>query len=159
MNPTAATVTTGDAFARDERGAAMVEFAFVAVILFTLVFGIIDFGRAIFLYNNLTNAAREGARFAAVQFPNPCTSATAIKTRTADRIREFNNNPAANPQSYVTVACTMDPTGAFVNKVTVSINAYPFRAITPLPPLQNLTLGSAAIPIRSTVRFEGAIEP
>ena len=52
--------------ARDERGAAAVEFAIVASLFFMLVFGIIDFGFAFHSWNNAANAAREGARKAAV---------------------------------------------------------------------------------------------
>jgi Flp pilus assembly protein TadG len=49
-----------------ERGAAAVEFAIVATLFFLLVFGIIDFGFAFHSWNNTANAAREGARKAAV---------------------------------------------------------------------------------------------
>jgi Flp pilus assembly pilin Flp len=51
----------------EDRAAAMVEFAIIAPLLFTLVFGIIDFGRAFLLYTNLTNVVRETARLGAVQ--------------------------------------------------------------------------------------------
>jgi Flp pilus assembly protein TadG len=51
---------------RGEDGAAAVEFAIVAVLFFTLVFGIIDFGFAFHSWNNTANAAREGARRGAV---------------------------------------------------------------------------------------------
>ncbi len=40
----------------------MVEFAILAPLLFLLVFGIIEFGRAYNAQNTLTHAAREGAR-------------------------------------------------------------------------------------------------
>jgi Flp pilus assembly protein TadG len=53
-------------FARTDRGAAAVEFALIAPILLTLVFGIVDFGRAMYVYNVLTAGMREGARAAAV---------------------------------------------------------------------------------------------
>jgi hypothetical protein len=52
--------------ARRQEGAAAVEFAIVASIFFMLVFGIIDFGFAFHSWNNAVNAAREGARKAAV---------------------------------------------------------------------------------------------
>lgn len=42
------------------------EFALVSVLLFTLLFGIIGFGFALFKKNSATHAAREGARIAAV---------------------------------------------------------------------------------------------
>jgi Flp pilus assembly protein TadG len=45
-----------------DSGAALVEFAIIAPLLFMLVFGIIEFGRAYNAQNTLTHAAREGAR-------------------------------------------------------------------------------------------------
>ncbi len=51
---------------RSERGTAVVEFALVAPMLFLLVFGVIDFARALNYYNNLTQIAGQGARAAAV---------------------------------------------------------------------------------------------
>jgi len=52
------------------RGQAMVEFALVAPIFFLLLFGIIEGGRFIFYYETLSNAAREGARYAIVHGAN-----------------------------------------------------------------------------------------
>ena len=43
---------------REERGAAAVEFAIVATVLFLLVFGIIDFGFGFHTWNGTANAAR-----------------------------------------------------------------------------------------------------
>jgi len=51
----------------DNKGAAMVEFAIVALLLVTLVFGIIEFGLLIKDYLTLSQAAREGARSAALR--------------------------------------------------------------------------------------------
>jgi len=47
---------------RDEKGAATVEFAFVAFLLLLIVFGIIEFGIILFDKHVLTNATREGSR-------------------------------------------------------------------------------------------------
>jgi len=44
----------------------MVEIAIVAVLFFTLLLGIIEFGRAWMISNMITHAARDGARAAAV---------------------------------------------------------------------------------------------
>lgn len=49
------------------------EFALVAPLLFLLAFGIVDFGRAMFYQNEITNAAREGARVA-ILASNPCNA-------------------------------------------------------------------------------------
>lgn len=51
---------------RDERGAALVEFAVVLPILVLFVFGIVQFGLAYSARVELTNAVREGARTAAI---------------------------------------------------------------------------------------------
>lgn len=53
----------------DSRGAALVEFAIVVVLLITLVFGIIEFGLLLKDYLTLNQAAREGARSAALGSP------------------------------------------------------------------------------------------
>ncbi len=47
-----------------ERSQALIEFALVSPVLLLLLFGIIDIGRAIFYYDTLNHAAREGARVA-----------------------------------------------------------------------------------------------
>jgi Flp pilus assembly protein TadG len=52
---------------REERGAVAVEFALISILLFMLVFGIIEFGRSYSQYEVFLNAAREGARKAAVR--------------------------------------------------------------------------------------------
>ncbi|HEX4591086.1 MAG TPA: TadE/TadG family type IV pilus assembly protein [Gemmataceae bacterium] len=44
------------------RGVAVVEFAVVASLLFVLILGIIEFGRAMMVLEMLNNAARNGAR-------------------------------------------------------------------------------------------------
>ncbi len=46
----------------NQKGAAAVEFAIVLSLLLTLIFGMIEFGLAMFNQQVITNAAREGAR-------------------------------------------------------------------------------------------------
>lgn len=48
------------------RGQALVETALVLPIFLLVMVALFDFGRAVFSYNTLTNAAREGARMAIV---------------------------------------------------------------------------------------------
>jgi Flp pilus assembly protein TadG len=55
---------------KGDDGAALVEFAFVMVLLFTLVFGIISFGLILSFRQDVTRAAAEGARAGAVALPN-----------------------------------------------------------------------------------------
>jgi Flp pilus assembly protein TadG len=61
---------------RRERGAALVEFAFVAPILFLLLFGIVEFGMAFNDYIAVRNGSREGARAAVVNDVDSAPSCT-----------------------------------------------------------------------------------
>jgi Flp pilus assembly protein TadG len=54
------------ALRREQRGTAVVEFALIAIPLCLIVFGILDFGRALNYYNDVTQLAGAGARAAAV---------------------------------------------------------------------------------------------
>ena len=55
-------------FRRKESGQALVEFALVLPILLALLCGIIDFGWIYYNQITLTNAAREGARYAVIHY-------------------------------------------------------------------------------------------
>jgi Flp pilus assembly protein TadG len=55
-----------DSFRRRARGAAIVEFALVAVLFLTMLLGIVDFGRMLFTWNAAAEATRFGARVAVV---------------------------------------------------------------------------------------------
>ncbi len=51
---------------RSGRGQALVEFALVFPLLIFMLLGLVDLGRAVYAFSALSNAAREGARVAAV---------------------------------------------------------------------------------------------
>jgi Flp pilus assembly protein TadG len=137
--------------AADEAGAAVIEFALVAPLLFLLIFGIIDLGRAYSTLNQLAASAREGARFAAV-LPNP-TSAAA-QTQVRQTVRQFSANQLGGaPISDSQIVVTFNQ-GA--GTVTVAVQAYPFQLVTPLAGVAGLR----TIPItrQATFRWErGAI--
>jgi hypothetical protein len=68
----------------DERGAALVEFALIAMPLFLIVFGTIEFGWAFFQLNDIRHGAREGIRIAVVNSDyDPAHSATVAATKLA----------------------------------------------------------------------------
>jgi Flp pilus assembly protein TadG len=50
-----------------QRGSGLVEQALVLTILLTVMFGIIDFGRALYTYHFVSEAAREATRWASVR--------------------------------------------------------------------------------------------
>ena len=62
---------------RAESGAAAVEFAIVAMLLVTLLMGIMEFGYAFFVQGNIAGAAREAARAYAIAPASTDVSAVA----------------------------------------------------------------------------------
>ncbi|HOC21491.1 MAG TPA: TadE/TadG family type IV pilus assembly protein [Anaerolineae bacterium] len=48
---------------REKSGQGLVEFALILPLLLLILLGIFEFGRVLFIYSNLFNAAREGARY------------------------------------------------------------------------------------------------
>jgi len=79
-----------------EKGAELVEMAFVVLIFLVLMMGVFEFGRAFNIYQNITNAAREGARFAVApqrggttNYPN--------NTEVSDVINSFMRSSYLNP--------------------------------------------------------------
>jgi hypothetical protein len=52
---------------KGQRGQALAEMGLVILLLVVMLFGIIEFGRMFMIANMITHAARDGARFAAVQ--------------------------------------------------------------------------------------------
>jgi Flp pilus assembly protein TadG len=51
---------------RQNLGQSLVEFALILPVLLLILMGVFDFGRAIYAFNAVSNAAREGARTAIV---------------------------------------------------------------------------------------------
>jgi Flp pilus assembly protein TadG len=139
---------------RGERGAAAVEFAIVAPLLFLLVFAIIDFGFAFHGWDAVQNAAREGARVGAVT-PNVTTIVSRVRSASS-----FLDQSKVN----VTVQCARNGSSSFgtcgagstwaegdLIKVTVTYD-YPY--MTPLPSFVGLgqSLHETAV---TEARFEG----
>lgn len=72
---------------RGERSQAVVEFAIVAPLLFLLLFGIVDFGRVIYIYVTLNQAVSEGVRTAirdSPLLPNNADVENAVKRHAVD---------------------------------------------------------------------------
>ena len=67
-----------------ENAQTMVEFALVFPILLLITYGIIEFGRIVFIYTSVTSAAREGARYgaSASNYDNCVGIRTAVRNAT-----------------------------------------------------------------------------
>ena len=123
---------TSRAFHRGESGAAMVEFAIVLPILVLFVFGIVEFGRAFKLYNNLAAAVRDGARYGASLEP-PVASQIIARVDTAFRVSAGTSRPS--PNATVTLSA---------QQVQVTVAGYAYDPLTPFVPAQGLTFTVAA---------------
>ena len=82
---------------RNERGATLLEFAIVAVVFFTAMFGVLEFGRLLFTHNALRDAARRGTRYAVVR-KNDAAGIAAVKNMVV------YGDPNANPATATPVA-------------------------------------------------------
>ncbi len=74
-----------------EAGTAMLEFTLISVLLLTIVFGIINFGLILSFKQDLTRAAAEGARAAAVAYP-ASGAVTTGETATQEAVQSFNKS-------------------------------------------------------------------
>lgn len=103
-----------------QRSQALIEFALISPVLLLLLFGIVDIGRAIFYYDTLNHAAREGAR-AAVRASNqlPTNSDVLATVRT-----QMIGAPVTQP-------C---PQGPVVTSATPPANAAWLYVTEPNPP-------------------------
>lgn len=106
----------------DEKGAALVELALSVVLLVTLLFGIIEFGRVMYMRNTLNLAAREGARVASTTKPPIDTGAVQAQVK----------NFIPFDKKGLTVDVSSDP-GGFPSGSTITVTAsMPFQAVVPL---------------------------
>ena len=132
---------------RDERGTALVELAFALPILLAIVFGLLDFGRAVYVHNVLANAARDGARFASVDPNNTACVQSVANQRasiaTLSSVTVTKSTVAVGQPVTVTVQSSYQPLTPFVaqmignagvlnlsGKATMSIRNVPASALS-----------------------------
>ena len=132
--------------AGQEKGAALVETAFVLPIMLLVCVGILEFGRAYQTWSVVTNAAREGARVAILpEYPD-----TSVTTR----VRTYLKNgglPASivddTTKTKVLITATTIPVDA-AGTVTASaariVVEYPFEFMVLQPVAQLVVNGSTA---------------
>jgi Flp pilus assembly protein TadG len=89
-----------------QRSQALIEFALISPVLLLLLFGIIDIGRAIFYYDTLSHAAREGARTAVIAANTQPTNASVLATVTSQLVGAPVTAPC--PQGPITSATPPD---------------------------------------------------
>ena len=131
-------------FRRNRRAAAAVEFAVVAPVFLLLVFGMIEYGRMVMVYQVITNASREGARTAVLDGATSTSVTTAV-----------NNYLTAGAVSGATVTVSPNPpSGAhYGDPVTVTVSI-PFSQVSWLP--SPMYLGSKTLSSATVMRRESS---
>lgn len=132
--------TTPDAQAR--RGAALVEMGVILPVLVLIAFGCVDFGRFVYAYAAVSNAAEEGAAFgslnAITSFPGATFALREVAWKTAVRnaaVAETSGlTPALTSANVVTVENNVPVEGNVtvrVSTVEPGAGGYVFSMIAP----------------------------
>lgn len=132
------------------RGQSVVEMALILPVVLLVIFGVIEFGRALFIYTVVSNAAREGVR-AGLVAPTDLTwitqriHARLVLVRPEDVSIEVKcDNGSDNPvDRFECTDATVEPGRT---RVVVIVNT-PFTMITPI--LQSIFPAT-------TIHFESA---
>lgn len=97
-------------------GATLVEAAFSLMLFLMLVFGIMEFGRLVWIYNTVSYVAREASRYASVRGSAAPAPATANDIRQAVLKEAVGLDPSA-----VNVAVVWSPNNDPASAVSVTV--------------------------------------
>jgi Flp pilus assembly protein TadG len=124
---------------KSEKGQTLVEFAMVTLVFFVLVFGITEFGRALWTWNTIVQATRAGARFAVVETP----TSDDMQIKKVVAYNDPNANSSSTPvvpgltETNVIVNYLNNDGSVASNKsvadlIEVSVTGYQFSFLVPL---------------------------
>ena len=134
---------------RTERGAELVEFALIGVLLFTILLGTIDFGWSFSQYLDIKSGAREGARLAIV---NGDTGGTQTAKQNCQEIvntieSRMSDTTSSKVNVYMSFTGSGDPATGDTATVTVT---YPRSSLTGF----TTALGGGTLHSTVTMRLE-----
>jgi Flp pilus assembly protein TadG len=145
-------------FWKDERGTSLAEYAIISIFFFMLIFGVIEFGRFLYIHNALNDAARRGARYAVVHLADVDTDGLPHVSTCVQNVVKYGEthiNPTTcqplagspvliNNISSASIQVTYkgadldnnptspNPYGTNLGTVTVTITGYVFQINIPL---------------------------
>lgn len=141
---------------KSERGSTMIETAFALTALLTVLFGIVDFGRALYTYSFVTHLARQGARWAIVR-GSTCTLLDHCPAQQgAPDITSYvqSLNEGATTASGITASlsfpqtnCSSVTSGGGGNQpgcLAVVTVRYPFNFLLPFMPAGQMNMSSTS---------------
>ena len=139
------------------RGSTLTEFAFILPLLATIIFGLIDFGRALYAYHFVSDAAREASRWASVR-GSQCAGGLSGCPASQEDVQEYVTSivpPGINssPQALSVTAAWVAPPGN-VGTCNISPNnpgcavqvqvTYNFKFILPFLPKSTFPMKSTS---------------
>jgi Flp pilus assembly protein TadG len=118
-----------------ERGAVLAEFAFAAALALSVMFGILDFGRAMYDYDLVANAARLGSRYAIVNGAATAYSTTAVQTYVRPKLAGIDATQVSLTTVWPTATyCHTAPYRTGCNVTVVATYNFAFTAF-PIAPI------------------------
>lgn len=134
-----------------EAGQSLVEFSLILPIFLLLLFALVDFGRGFYTWMLVTNAAREGARVAAVQSDDSTINERIYDSFCSSYPGDCSLDPADLSISKTNVQ------GARGSAVEIDL-AYDFEFVTPIGAFFNIVSGGSlstpTISAHSSMRLE-----
>ncbi len=113
----------------DQRGATLVEFAIGATVFLSVMFAVLEFGRALWVHNALTDAARRGARYAVL---HAASDEDSVKNVVVFGDPGGGSKPLVDNLTTGNVTVNYSNFGLEGGTVSVSITNYQFQFLVPL---------------------------
>lgn len=123
----------------NEIGSAVLEFGLVVVMFFMFVFGVMDFGRALYAYHFVSNAACEATRYAIVRGSSSTQPVTAADIESYVKSRA----PQGIDPNKLTVSTTWSPNDSPGSTVRVQVSDN-FQFMTPVLVTYKMTLNDSS---------------
>lgn len=114
---------------RSERGSTLVEFSIAATVFLMVMFAVIEFGRAVWTHNALSDAARRGARYAVI---NPQVNEANVKNVVVYGNPAGGTKPVVDGLTTDNVEVDYEGFGMDVGTVQVTVKEYEFKFVVPV---------------------------
>lgn len=120
-------------------GTALLEFGLVVVVFFLFVFGVMDFGRAVYTYHFVSNAACQATRYAIVRGSSSTDPVTAADIESYVK----SITPEGIDPNNLTITTTWSPNDAPGSNVKVQVSDN-FHFMNPLVPKYQINLSDSS---------------
>lgn len=146
---------------RKQQGVALIEFGITLSVLIAIVFGVTEFGRAIYQYDTLAKAARDAARYLSTKAPGDtfalgeaiCLTVHGKPTCTGDTLAPGLTAAMVNICDAVSCPATHQAQGSapVINLVTLTIgganNPFIFNTVVPFI-VPNIPFGMISVTMK-----------